>query len=409
MNRQVLTDACRWGVMAAFIALGALATQPAEGQVGLELEVEVTGRAPAQVAVGASVDANETVIAYDWRTLPTAQPCRAETCTYDSELLGCRWVEAEVTTLRGDVERANTQACVEDTPDEAPRAELVVEVEGSETRVRGRARDGKVATLFTRMWVDDRGPFDGDAAAVIDVAKDCHVVDVLVADADGRVSFLSRRFCAADAPRAWVGPSAVCPPIGATQSLCADVEHPLGLDVETSSVSEIDRDDCTTERVDGRLDRRVFVVRDERGMRGYASAFMCGSAPNGRMMFADDPSPVSAEAGSFVTFRTTVYGGTPPFSVSSDGPRVTVQSQGAEPTFELEAPIFGDRMQTVEVTLQDAEGRVATFDVQLRLAPGSIISPSSDEGASCRTTTGSEVGLFALLGAVLLFLRRRYR
>ncbi len=395
--------------MAAFIALGALAAQPAEGQVGLQLEVEVTGRAPAQVEVGTSVDATETVIAYDWRTLPTPEPCRTETCTYDSELVGCRWIEAQVTTLRGDVERANTQACVEDAPDEAPRAELVVEVEGSETRVRGRARDGKIATLFTRMWVDDRGPFDGDDAVVIDVAKDCHVVDVLVADEDGRVSFLSRRFCAADAPRAWVGPSAVCPPVGATQSLCADVEHPLGLDVQTSSVSEIDRDDCLTERVRGRLERRVLVVEDTRGMRGYASAFTCGSAPNGRMMFADDPSPISVEAGSSATFRTTVYGGTPPFTVSSDGSRVTVQSQGAEPAFEIQAPIFGDRMQTVGVTLQDAEGRVATFDVQLRLAPGSIISPSSDEGASCRTTTGSEAGLFALLAAVLLFVRRRNR
>ncbi len=393
--------------MGVILAFSVVAAQPARGEVDLDIEASVVPGAPAEVVLTASVSEDETIIAYDWANLPTPDRCRSRTCRLESELAACRWIEAEVTSIRGDIGSAEAQVCVADDEGEAPRAELVVELEGTKTRVTPRAEPGTDEVLFTRFWVDAAGPFEDGRSIEIDVAEGCHVVDVVVADVLGRVGFLSRRFCGEASPRAWIGLSALCPRVDATQRFCVEVDHPLGLEVETSSISDLPVD-CDAVRAPGVLERRLFVGEDERGQRVFASAFECGSGRGGRLMFASAPSQTAATYGSRFTLTPKVYGGRPPFTAIASGAEVLEVDDRARIQMVAPATFKRDHTTDVTVTLIDTDRLTATFTTTLRLGgdpdPGYT---TSDNGAGCTATRGSDGAALLLLAGALWLARRR--
>lgn len=391
--------------MAAFLVCSALLAQPARGEVEVEIASSVTIGMPAEVVLTASVSEDETIIAYDWASLPTVERCRTRMCRLQSELAACRRVETEVTSLRGDVGVASAQVCIPDVGGEAPRAEIVVELEGTKTRVRARADAGADDVLFARLWVDAMGPFDDGRAVELDVANDCHVVDVLVADVVGRVGFATRRFCTDEAPRAWIGLDALCPRIDSNQRLCVEIEHPLGLEVSTSSTTDLDAD-CNRRRAPGALERHVFIGEDERGQRVFASAFGCGSGGDGRLMFVEPPPPANAGYGERFRVEPKVFGGRAPFSATATGFDVALATSVGE--VDLIAPASYDADGVVEgsVTLRDAEGRTATFDVTVRL-DGDPIPVLSESASGCTSTRGSPTGVYVVLVGLLALARRR--
>lgn len=399
-DRQAFVPGCRAGVMAT-VLLTAFA-QSATAQVGIG--VEVTQRAPSPIVVTATVGGDEPVVAYDWSTLPTVERCRAASCTYDEPLSACRSVRAEVTTLRGDVASAERFACVDDERGAPPRAriELAASADGRQVRVVGVAGDEPVA--WSRLWIDSESAITDDTWTTLPEDDGCHAVDAVVADRSGRIGVTRKQICANDAPRAWVGVDRLCPPIGTPQTFCVEVDHPLGLDVETSSTSDV-AIGCATPNAPGGLAREVFAGVDERGARVFASVLRCGAGASPRLFFASLPEGRGGASGAELTLEPELYGGTPPFEVELEGVELLrVRDADTSPKLDVRLPTVAEAIVAVRIVLEDAEGLTAEATTNVSVS-SSGVTPVS-EGAGCRAAPGEAGGAWLLL-ALLVLVRRR--
>lgn len=415
-DRQPSPAVCRRGVMAAILLAGTLATQVADAEVGLTVGVEAAGEAPLTAVVTASAASDDAIVSYEWGLLPTENRCRQKSCEIDIPIASCRRVGAEVTTVLGETASDANQLCARGPNGSPPR----VEIDVTNLVATARATRGSSRVVITRMWVDDRPPVDGGEPLTIADDGACHAVDALAVDDEGRVGFERRTVCTGpDAPRAWIGFDSLCPPLGGTQTICNEIDHPLGLGVKTSTNSEMDVDDCVTMPAPDMLTRHVLVGEDDNGRRIFAGAFACGAPAGGppRLFFAEVPEAATpGRTGRSLTVRPSLYGGSPPFDITVRSPGILTTVAGensSDPRIEIRRlPVVGAEEVVdfpISVSIVDADGLRAEAEGIIQVAGEMVVvvPPGTASSASGCTTAPPPMTPWLCLIALGVFVRRR--
>jgi hypothetical protein len=399
--------------MAAVFLAGAFATQVAEGEVAVTIGVDTGPVAPLAATVTASASSDEPIIAYDWGLLPSATRCRQRTCELEIPIASCRNVHVEATTTLGERGVAEEQVCAGDDEGQPPRVRIAVR-DGAQLEVEPVAMFGSDRVALVRLWVDDREPVDDGKGMIVPV-------DALVVDTVGRVGFDSRTLCTGkDAPIAWFGYDAICPTLGATQTICNEVTSEVSARVSTSSISDFDVNTCVTKPAPTELVRELLVSEDHAGRRTYAGAFRCGAPADGplRLLFAALPDGESGVSGASLTVRLLLYGGRPPFDItaSMDGAFVRVEDEStAQPRLRISSlplvPADETHEYELRMSIADANGLTAsavttvTVRGQLVVGPG----PVAESGAACTTASPAAMSPWLCVIALGVFARRRRR
>ncbi len=412
IHRQRGSAGCKRLGMAVVLLAGALFATTASAQVELVPSLE-SPDAPAVFTVTASTPPDEPILAYEWSGLGMAPRCRAQDCTIDLPVASCRRVQVSVTDRFGTVTTVDRQICANESGSRPPRATIGVEI-GTPMTAVAQVEEGDARVTITHLWIDDvevsgtRGELPEDGA--------CHVVDLLVADVEGRIGLDQRIVCRdPDAPRIEVGgdPS-FCPPLGETLRACAEVIDPLGRGVTPIEGAALPLDGCGETAASARVER-VLVSGAAGSGRIHGSMIACRAPSIGRpnLLFVRAPSALVVTRGAARSTEIQIDGGEPPFSVTARlfgsetidvSPTVVGESSA---TLSLRVPDSGD-WSRFEVRVTDTRGLEAVGTATVTTMFADPTGPQSATAIGCSAFPGEGAALlWILIGAIPLLRRRR--
>lgn len=418
-DRHSFSPGCRAPSVMAFLLASALLSRAASAQVELDLVVSASvAEAPVTLTVTAETPLEEPILAYSWSGLGVAPRCKAKDCTLDLPVASCRRVEVTVTDRFGEETSRSRQVCALEEGARPPEASI--ELEGSDpVVVTAGVKAGTATITVIQLFVDDI-LVDGIQA---EIPRDgCHVVDLMVADAEGRIGVDQRVVCdRRDEASIWVGATpSFCVRSDEPFTVCSEADAPFGEEVSPISGDEIPLGECVElPRPEG-LTR--YVVRgDTDEARIHGAIFGCTAPDKGRpvLMFARIGSLYSARKGETGQFTVFIDGGQPPFSVTgvlrddSTSERETVSSEDRVVGLPIPISLSADD-STLEVTVTDSRDQRASATATIELMNPSMSSPppngvSQDAGFSCAASRGEGAIFTLLLPLAALLLRRRRR
>lgn len=412
-----MVAACTLSSSAGLAAPGLRLVLPAEAPV-----------APARVEVRASATATDPIIDYDWGPLDVAPRCRASSCSVSLPVAACVTLHVAVTTDLGETATATAAACATDGAGAPPIAELVVVEAAERVEITPSWREGSDPIVSARMWVGaEREVITPPRVVVLERDGGCHAVDLLVADGRGRIGLDRRTVCTGEAgPRPWLGArEGAITPASSGLVLCAEVDHPLGLEVEQIS-GEVPLEGCAPPVAPPpELERRTLVVFDQEGLVSTASLLVARAPDSGAptLVFATLGQHGRPIAGGPLEVPLAVHGGEAPFSVEatlqlSGGVTATVAAAArAEGVFSLVSQrLPGSGTAQLRVTVVDGRGLAASAATELEIVDQAAAEPSASVKLGCTTSgtaapraLGQREALTWLLGALCLILRPRRR
>jgi MYXO-CTERM domain-containing protein len=418
-DRQLAQVACRPLWMLSLLA-GLWFPALASAQVTVEIVASAEeAAAPVALTLTASTaPEDEPILGYEWRGIAVSPRCRARNCTIDFPVASCRRVEVSVTDRFGELTTTSRQVCAYDGTSRPPEANIDVRA-GDPITVSAESVAGADRVVVTRLWIDDREAEGGFGELAND--GQCHAVELLVADAQGRVGIDQRLVCPdGETPRIVVGADPTfCPQRGGILRACAEVIDPLGEGVDAIGGERVPLDGCAGLPVPSGVDR--IVVRGETGGGvTHGSMIACTAPSSGRanLVFAALPALVNVVRGESKSAVLSIYGGEPPYAIDGSlegSTTIGISRAGVDdalPAIELRVPAAGtwDRL---ELTITDARGltAVATASVSttspppMTMPPPMNSQPQSAVGFGCTATSG-EAGWW-MLGLLIVFLRRR--
>jgi hypothetical protein len=326
----------------------------------------------------------------------------------------CRRVEVSVTDRFGEVTTVEDQICANEDGAAPPRAWIEI----SDRRVVGQNMQGAARIVLSRLWIDDREVEDG---AELPDDGACHVIEMLVADEEGRIGLDQRFACGdPDAPRIALGADPTfCPRRSETLRICAEVIDPLGRGVEPIAGEPVPLDDCAGLIPSSYVDR--IVVRGETGDGViHGSMIACTAPSEGRpnLLFAQTARTVTVVRGETRSAAVSVYGGEPPYSVEGalDGTsNIGISRSGiAGPvaSIDLSVPRSGT-WDLLELVVTDSRGltaavtaSVATMDPTMMMMPPVGQDPQAAVSFGCSAPGVDGIAWWILI-ALPLFWRRR--
>lgn len=410
---------CRAPSVMAFLLAGTMLSRVAFAQVDLELVVSASvAEAPVLLTVTAETPLEEPILAYRWSGLGVAPRCKAKDCTLDLPVAGCRRVAVTVTDRFGEETTQSRQICALEEGARPPQASI--EVEGGEPMIAtAGVRAGTATVTITRLWVDD-ALAEGETAE-IPADGACHVIDLMAADAEGRIGVDQRVVCAGrEASSIWVGAMpGFCVRPGETFTVCSEVDAAFGVEVSPVSGDAIPPGACAELPAPVGLER--YVVRgDTEEARLHGSLLGCTAPDKGRpvLMFARIGDDYSARTGGTGRFPIFIDGGQPPFTVTgilrreSAAVSETVSSPDGDLELLIPIPATFD-FTTLEVRVTDSRNQHASATAsidELEPPPAAADPQFASEGvASCTTARGEDLLLSLLLPFTLLLWSRRRR
>ncbi len=378
-DRQSRGHACRAGMMLGLCLFGL--ALPAAAEVELRLTTTSTlPTAPAVVRWTAETRADAPIVEYRWRFVDDAPRCRGRSCALELATASCRPIAVEVTTALGETATATAESCATDDGHHPPRARLDVRRTSSGWSIEPGDTAGDIPVVRRRLWIDDRRL--AVAATELEDDGDCHVVDLLVVDVEGRFGLARVGLCPDDArPDVWLGASPrSCPPADQTRASCGDATDPGG-GALIRTVGDAPLSGCGPEEPPPpSLARSVLAVRDGAGRTSWASSFGCG-APTGagaHLLFVEPGSHEALRVGVAARWTVGLLGGRPGTRLAArlrgPAPRTAIltlttsvavaRSQGT-----VEFPPLEIGEYTLELEAEDDDGRRAVETTPVRVEP----------------------------------------
>jgi hypothetical protein len=375
--------------------------------VPLSVLLDPAPMAPATLTVTASTPIDEPILAYAWSGISLEPRCRSKSCPVELPIASCRRVEVTVTDRFGEDTTADAQACATEDGFMPPRARI--RIDGS--TARAIAEQGDATVTGVELWIDG-APAEGTEAVL---AEGCHVIDLLVADAEGRIGVDQRTTCPTGGPRIWVGASpSFCPPFGQPIRVCTEVDDPTGQGLSPGQGGDLPLDTCIERAAP--LEPQPMLARGEAGGGAFhGSALGCVSAP-GRptLVFARIDEAYVLARGKTERITVSVDGGEGPFVVQGElrgrggsTETASVSTSFADLSFDLPA---NAEITELRVTVSDGRGLVSTASAKVTMSTVPTMPPPSNgiSSAEIGCTQASGLPVIALVMPFwILMLRRR--
>jgi hypothetical protein len=256
------------------------------------------------------------------------------------------------------------------------------------------------------MWIGDR---EVDLIATLPDDGECHVVEMMAADAEGRIGLDQRYICRdPDAPRIALGADPTfCPRPGETLRLCAEVLDPLERGVDPIGGEPVPLDDCAGMIASPALERIVVRGETKNGIT-YGSILACTAPPFGRpnLVFATLPAEVFVVRGESRAAQLQIHGGEPPYQLDGrlEGSTTIGISRTVDDstTVELSVPSRGS-WNLLSISVTDARGLMATATASVSTTdPVMMMTPPQALDQVACTSFPGEGSLWILLGLILI-------